>query len=106
MHIWCRSCLDTDDLACPNHPSHRFSSQRHSRSQGRAMIIGVLNQRGGAAHTTIAVNLAAPFAKQGRRVLLVHAAPQPSAIAWWSLRESEPLFPVIGMAKPTLHREL
>jgi chromosome partitioning protein len=70
------------------------------------MIIGVLNQKGGAGKTTISVNLAAAFARNGRRVLLVDADPQASAIAWSSLRQGEPLFPVIGMAKPTLHREL
>jgi chromosome partitioning protein len=70
------------------------------------MIIGVLNQKGGAGKTTISVNLAATFAKNGRRVLLVDADPQGSALAWSSLRQDKPLFPVIGMAKPTLHREL
>jgi chromosome partitioning protein len=70
------------------------------------MIIGVLNQKGGVGKTTISVNLAAAFAKNGRRVLLVDADPQASALTWSSLRQAEPLFPVIGMAKPTLHREL
>jgi chromosome partitioning protein len=70
------------------------------------MIIGVLNQKGGVGKTTVSVNLAATFAKQGRRVLLVDADPQGSALGWSSLREIEPLFPVIGMAKATLHREL
>lgn len=70
------------------------------------MIIGVLNQKGGVGKTTIAVNLAVTFAMSGRRVLLVDADPQGSALAWSSAREGEPLFPVIGMAKPTLHRDL
>jgi chromosome partitioning protein len=70
------------------------------------MIIGVLNQKGGVGKTTIAVNLAAAFANSGARALLVDADPQGSALAWSSVRERNPLFSVIGMAKPSLHRDL
>jgi chromosome partitioning protein len=70
------------------------------------MIIGVLNQKGGVGKTTVAVNLAAVFATAGNRVLLVDADPQGSSIAWSAARTSDPLFPVVGMAKSTLHRDL
>lgn len=70
------------------------------------MIIGVLQQKGGVGKTTLALNLAAAFAKEGRKVLLVDADPQGSSLAWSSVREAAPLFPVIGMAKPSLHKEL
>jgi chromosome partitioning protein len=70
------------------------------------MIIGVLNQKGGVGKTTVAINLASTLAKSGLRILLVDADPQASAMAWSSTREIEPLFPVVGMAKPSLHRDL
>ena len=70
------------------------------------MIVGVLNQKGGVGKTTVAVNLAAAYARAGRRVLLVDADPQASALAWSSTRESEPPFALVGLAKPTLHRDL
>jgi chromosome partitioning protein len=70
------------------------------------MIIGVLNQKGGCGKSTIAVNMAAVYAQQGLRVLLIDADPQGSAMAWSAARGLPPLFPVIGGAKPTLHKDM
>lgn len=71
-----------------------------------AMIIGVLQQKGGAGKTTLSLNLAGYFASEGARTLLVDADPQASALAWSSVRDKPSLFPVIGMPKPSLHKDL
>ena len=70
------------------------------------MIIGVLQQKGGVGKTTLALNIAASYAKEGLRVLLVDADPQGSALTWSSVRDADPLFAVVGMPKPTLHKDL
>jgi len=69
-------------------------------------VIGLLQQKGGVGKTTLALNLAAFFAGEGQRVLLVDADPQGSAMAWSSVRDAPIPFNVIQLAKATLHRDL
>ncbi|NOG70822.1 ParA family partition ATPase [Roseicella sp. DB1501] len=72
------------------------------------MIVAFLNQKGGAGKTTLALNLAGEWAGRGRRVTLVDADPQGSALDWSQQRAREGiprLFGVVGLARDTLHRE-
>lgn len=70
------------------------------------MIIAVMNQKGGAGKTTLALNLAAAMVERGARVLVIDADPQQTAQDWATVRESPPPFQVMGLAKPVLHRDL
>lgn len=70
------------------------------------MIIALCSQKGGAGKTTLSIHLAQEMAQSGRRVLLVDADPQSSASNWAAARDEKPLFPVIGIARDTLHRDL
>ena len=71
-------------------------------------VIALLNQKGGGGKTTLSVHLATALA-DGHKVLLVDADPQGSALDWSAQRENEGAparFPVIGLPKETLHREI
>lgn len=72
------------------------------------MIVALLNQKGGVGKTTLALHLAGQWASQGRRVVLVDADPQGSALDWSQQRAHAGLpraFGVVGLARDTLHRE-
>ena len=70
------------------------------------MKIGLLNQKGGVGKTTLAVHIADALARKEKDVLLVDADPQGSALDWAAAREGDPLFPVAGLPRPSIHKEL
>jgi chromosome partitioning protein len=70
------------------------------------MIIALASLKGGSGKTTLSVHLAAAISQAGRKVLLADADPQGSASDWAAAREDTPPFPVVGMARNTIHRDL
>jgi chromosome partitioning protein len=73
-----------------------------------AMIVAFLNQKGGVGKTTLALHLAGVWSREGKRVLVIDADPQGSALDWSEQRAKEGvprLFGVVGLARDTLHRE-
>lgn len=69
-------------------------------------VISILNQKGGVGKTTIAVHLATALARKKFRVMLLDADPQGSALDWSAARKDPPLFPVAGLPKSSIHKEL
>ena len=70
------------------------------------MNICLSSLKGGSGKTTLAVHLAHTIGLAKKKVILIDADPQGSSQGWAASREDQPPFPVIGMARNTLHRDL
>jgi chromosome partitioning protein len=69
-------------------------------------VVAILNQKGGVGKTTLAVHIATALGRKNRKVLLLDSDPQGSSLDWAAARHGEPLFPVVGLPKSSIHKEL
>jgi chromosome partitioning protein len=70
------------------------------------MILTFQNQKGGVGKTTLSLHLAHQLTLAGPRVLLLDADPQGSARDWLEARQSPAPFAVVGLDRPTIHRDI
>jgi chromosome partitioning protein len=67
-------------------------------------IIAILNQKGGVGKTTLATNIASKLHLEKNKVLLIDSDPQGSARDWHAAGNND--FPVIGIDRPTLEKDV
>lgn len=71
-----------------------------------ANVISVLNPKGGCGKTTLAIHLARALHKKGKKVLLVDSDRQGSARDWNEAGDGKCGFPVVGLDRPTLDKDV
>ena len=70
------------------------------------MVIAIANQKGGVGKTTLAIHIADSLSRKDKKVLLVDADPQASALDWAENSDNGNRFSVVGLPKKTLRSEL
>lgn len=91
-----------------NASSEGIENRLPGEERAPGKVIALLTQKGGAGKTTLATHLAGEFAMQGRRVTLLDADPQGSALDWAQRRSQgglNRLYGVFGLARDSLHQE-
>ena len=71
-----------------------------------AYIISLGNQKGGVGKTTLTINLAGYFARIKKKVLIIDADKQGSALDWQAVRQDETVFNVVGIPRDSIHKEI
>jgi chromosome partitioning protein len=61
------------------------------------MIVAFLNQKGGVGKTTLSLHVAGAWAARGKRVVVIDADPQSSALDWSEQRAREGLPRLFGV---------
>lgn len=71
-----------------------------------ANVISILNPKGGAGKTTIAIHVAKALSLAGESVVLVDSDPQGSARDWSQAADGGAGFPVVGIDRPNIDKEV
>ena len=73
-------------------------------------VVVIVNQKGGCGKTTIAMQLAGTLGREGKKVLVVDADPQGTALRWAANADDKKLFPAsisgLSAAGGKVHREI
>jgi len=69
-------------------------------------VVAILNEKGGCGKTTIATNLARGLQLEGLDVMIVDSDVQGSARDWGAVETDVDKPAVIGMDRPTLHKDI
>jgi chromosome partitioning protein len=71
------------------------------------LIVSIVNQKGGTGKSTVATNLAVCFAIDKKKVFLIDADPQKTALDWHADRPKDMAqVEAMGLPIKTLHREI
>ncbi|MET3514982.1 chromosome partitioning protein [Pseudacidovorax sp. 1753] len=98
-----------EDVPRQSRPLEDRTALGAAQANAVGKVIALLNHKGGAGKTTLSTHLAGDLACRGRRVVLLDADPQGSALNWAQRRHQRGLrrlYGVVGLARDTLHKEV